>query len=198
MKITFLSTGYCELLRNAISKMFPIGCMMDNVRYEQGASIFQTPATVMISDESLDPTLSDSLGNADLALLGLMVSSCPEPRNDQRTVLIGFSLVIELYEEAEDCYVCEPGELVRQLRDQSGTEGYYSLALVAYAPGNSEQHRTLMVSSTFILPSYEVIASTVADGDVISRFLEMIGDSEWITWHMSEYVRSLAAMEAQN
>jgi hypothetical protein len=198
MKITFLSTGHCDLLRDAISDMFPIGYMMDNVRYAHGESIFQAPTTVLVSDESLDPTLSDSLGNANLALFGLMVSNSPEQRDDQRTVLIGFSLVIELYEDAEDCYVGEADELVRRLHDQSGTEGCYSLALVAYAPGNSEQHRTLMVSSTFVLPSYEVIVSTVADGDVISKFFEMIGDSEWITGHMSEYVRSLAAMETHN
>lgn len=198
MKTTFLSTGYCELLHNAISGMFPIGCMMDDVRYEHGASIFQIPTTVLISDESLDPTLSDSLGNANLALFGLMVSNSPEQRDDQRTVLIGFSLVIELYEDAEDCYICEPGDLVRQFRDQSGTEGYYNLTLAAYAPGNAEQHRTLSVSSSFILPAYEIIAGTIADSDVISTFFGLIGDSEWITWHMSEYVRSLAAMEARN
>jgi hypothetical protein len=198
MKISFVSTGHCDLLRDAISDMFPIGYMMDNVQYAHADSIFQVPTTMLVSDKSIDSTLADPLGNADIALLGLMVSSSSEPRDDQRTVLIGFSLVIELSEETEDRSVGEPGELVRLLHDQSGTEGCYSLALVAYAPENSEQHRTLMVSSTFVLPSYEVIASTVADGDVISKFFDLIGDSEWITWHMSEYVRSLAAIETYN
>lgn len=202
MNVHIVSSGYCGLLDAVIAKAYPQAVRDKEITYEAGGMTNPAPQVLTVSREKTPPSLNDLIGFADMSLMNLFSWEITSRREDgTRVIPVGLSLVLELKNQEQElsCLITQ-AELSDVLRNNGWEKIRYSLSLVSQQQGftGGLSPCRLLVNGYASLSSKARITQVGREDDVLSAFFRIMRESEWIGFHLRQYVRRLISLPEFN